>query len=109
MSEDIEKKRARDRKYAQSKKGIARTERYLANNESKLRKKREEERDRRFEAFCQRYNKHPDIIKRLINFEKGGIDIEKMDPWNTKVVRLWQEGERKKKEKPLSVGTVDYY
>ena len=106
---DKEKQRAAWKKYNESIKGKERTKRYLETHESQLAKKRKKKQEKRFEAFCRHHNKHPDIVRRHINFVKGGIDMDSVDPHTAKVVALWQQGERKRKEKQASVRTVDFY
>jgi len=98
MSKDLEKKRARDRKYRRSKKGRAKTKNYLEQHKSEYAKKREEERERRLQAFCRWYSIDYWIIKRLMALRDNGIDIVERDPHNAKYVLMWEGKLRKKKE-----------
>jgi len=109
MPQDREKKRISDRKYAASKKGQLRTKRYLKNNEPEIIKKREELKQRKFEAWCRWHNVDPHCMRRLIAMRKRGVDIE-FDAHNARYVYMWEsKRQAEKKQKPASVGSSDYY
>lgn len=116
MSKDLEKKRARDRKYRDSKKGKATRQRWLKGHKSELAKKREEKAMKRRVAYWEWALRrdglyppnHLHCIIRLWKMRKAGKDID-FDPWNAKYVYEWEnQGRFKKKEKELGVKSIDY-
>lgn len=113
MSKDLEKKRARDRKYRHSKKGKAATKHYLETHKTELALKRQEKRERRLQAFCRWYSIDYFIIKRLMALRDNGVDIVKRDPFNSKFVLMWEGRLRKEKEekdrKDRLVASSDYF
>ena len=113
---DIEKKRAKDRKYRGSKKGKAATERYLESHKTELEKKREEKAMERREAFWEEAlrrdgklpHSHIYNVRRLWFMRKAGKDID-FDPHNAKYIYEYENrGRFKKKKKQPSVGSIDY-
>ena len=111
MSEDLEKKRARDRKYRQSEKGKATTQRYLESHRTELARKREEKKQRELEMFCRHFKGGRDVycVRRLIGMRAAGKDID-FDKRNAECIYAWENRGRseKKGEKP-SVASMDYY
>lgn len=114
---DIEKKRARDKKYRGSKKGKATRQRWLKAHEDELAKKREEKAMERRVAFWEKALRRDGLpahsfihsVKRLWFMRRDGKDID-FDPHNAKYVYEWEnKGRFEKKEEEPSVGSTDYY
>ncbi|MBA7494990.1 hypothetical protein ES702_05569 [subsurface metagenome] len=96
MPEDLEKRKARQKKYQQSKKGKVSKKRYLEKNQTEITQKRKakEKRNRlgRLEAFCRHWELDVGIFQALEEMKEKGVDIWTRNPKYAKFIQIFQTG-----------------
>lgn len=96
MPEDLEKRKARQKKYHQTEKGKARKKRYVEKNQTELTKKRKAQekisRQGRLAAFCRHFELDVGIFQSLEEIKANGVDIWAKNAKYAKFIQIFQTG-----------------